>query len=190
MNSSYLLRLGKIKGKNGILVALKHNKREFQRESGARLNIDPSRTKLNYSLTTNQTSEEISKNADLLIFNAGIKAIRKNGVMAVEILFSLPVQWHQYHTNDFFLDCFKWVGKNFLGELLSFDVHLDEHAPHAHAVILPLVDGRMNGSDMVGNKTNLKRLLDLFYLEVGIKHGLVKSGKKNFQQLACQSLRS
>jgi hypothetical protein len=174
MASAYLIRLGKVKGKNGVLIALKHNKRVFQRESGARLNIDPLKTDLNYALTENESPEAISKKAEYLIFDAGIRNVRKNAVMAVEVLFSLPIKWHQHDSKDFFIDCFNWVKMTFSGELLSFDVHLDESAPHAHALILPLVEGRMKGSDMVGNKANLIRLVDSFYSKIAIKYGMVK----------------
>jgi len=44
------------------------------------------------------------------------------------------------------------VKLNFAGELLSFDIHKDEAAPHAHAVILPLIDGKMQGSNMMAEK--------------------------------------
>ena len=40
MASSHLLRLGTIKGKHGVLVAIKHNKRTLQNERGASANID------------------------------------------------------------------------------------------------------------------------------------------------------
>jgi hypothetical protein len=72
---------------------------------------------------------------------------------------------------------------NFEGELLSFDVHLDEAAPHAHAVILPLVNGKMQGSKMIGNKANLMRLINLFHKDVACHYGLSRSDKKRLNQL-------
>ena len=38
MAASHLLRLGTVKGKNGVLNALKHNKRTLQAERGAGAN--------------------------------------------------------------------------------------------------------------------------------------------------------
>ncbi len=109
---------------------------------------------------------------------AGIDTPRKNGVMAVEILFSLPIYRHNQDTRPFFNDCLAWVKQTFAGELLSFDVHLDESAPHAHAIILPLIDGKMQGSELKGGKGNLYRLNDLFHSEVASRYGLAKASRQ------------
>ena len=50
MASSHLLRLGTIKGKNGVLVAMQHNKRTLQNDRGASANIDATRTPLTIRL--------------------------------------------------------------------------------------------------------------------------------------------
>lgn len=172
---NYVIRLEKIKGKNGVLIALKHNKRELQAEHGARSNIDTSRTKLNYSLTGTDTAKQIDIDAQVLMVQAGIQKIRKDAVMAVEILFSLPIDRHQQENKQFFQNCLEWTKQSIPGVLLSFDVHLDESAPHAHALILPLVNGRMIGSEIVGGKENLNRLRNKFYAEIAMSYGLGKS---------------
>lgn len=178
MASSHLFRVGKVKGKNGVLVALKHNKRTLQHERGAGLNIDATRTYHNYSLHGLDTPENIATLANVQIARAGITNLRKDAVMGVEVIFSLPLDRHQQDTKPFFQDCYEWVKKTFAGELLSFDVHLDEAAPHAHAIILPLVDGKMRGRDMVGNKGNLMRLINLFHTEVAKFYGLSRVDRK------------
>ena len=178
MASSHLIRLGTIKGKSGILEALKHNKRTLQAERGASANIDLTRTPLNYTLAGADTPENIAKHAKIKMVMAGIDTPRINQVMAVEVIFSLPNQWHSYDTSPFFSDCLTWLKQIFSGELLSFDVHLDESAPHAHAVILPLIDGKMLGNKMIGNTGNLMRLINLFHKEVAVHYGLSKSDRK------------
>jgi len=40
------------------------------------------------------------------------------------------------------------------GVLLSFDVYLDESAPHVHALILPLVNDKVNGNEIMDGKGN------------------------------------
>ena len=128
MAASQLLRLGTIKGKNGVLEALKHNKRELQAERGADAHIDATRTPLNYCLAGDSTPSAIATHAKVQMVKAGIETPRKNGVMAVEVLFSLPIDRHQQDTKPFFADCLAWLNNTFAGELLSFDVHLDESA--------------------------------------------------------------
>lgn len=175
MAASHLFRLGKVKGKNGILEALKHNRRELQTERGAPANIDASRSHLNYVLHGDGDAQTIAIHAKVQMLKAGIEEPRKNAVMAVEVLFSLPIDRHQQDTRPFFNDCYHWTLKTFAGELLSFDVHLDEAAPHAHALILPLINGRMQGSDgVIGGIGSLTRYRQKFHLEVASKHGLSK----------------
>ena len=176
MASSYLLRLGKItnkKGKDIVHDALAHNKRTMP----SLPNIDKSKSHLNYALIGDDTPANIATHAKIQMLKAGIDKPRKNGVMAVEVIFSLPINRHQQDTRPFFNDCYEWTKKAFAGELLSFDVHLDESAPHAHAIILPLVNGKMQGSDMVGGTGDLLRLINLFHLEVGNRYGLSKNSK-------------
>ena len=188
MAASHLIRLGAIKGKSGVLEALKHNKRTLQAERGAAANIDVTKTLLNYCLTDPATPEAIALHAKVQMVKAGIDVPRKNQVMAVEVLFSLPIDRHQQNTKPFFFDCFAWVKQTFAGELLSFDVHLDESAPHAHAIILPLINGKMQGNSLIGGKGNLMRLINLFYSEIATRYGLAKASKKRLSAKDKQSI--
>jgi hypothetical protein len=180
--SSHLIRLKPIKGKSGVLEALKHNKRTLQAERGACANIDVTRAPLNYCLASADTPENIAKHAKVQMVMAGIDTPRINQVMAVEIVFSLPIQWHSHDTSQFFKDSFEWVKNAFAGELLSFDIHLDESAPHAHAIILPLIDSKMQGNKMIGGTGNLYRLRNLFYNEVAYSYGLAKASRKRLNE--------
>lgn len=188
MAASHLLRLGKVKGRNGVLNALKHNKRTLQAERGAGANIDPSRTPLNYTLTEPETAESIDRHAKILMLQAGIDQPRTNQVMAVEVIFSLPIDRHQQDTRPFFTDCLHWVRQHIPGVLLSFDVHRDESAPHAHALILPLVDNKMQGNQIMGGKGNLIRLINLFHTEVARHYGLSRNDTKRLTSKTRESL--
>ncbi|MDO9151679.1 MAG: plasmid recombination protein [Methylotenera sp.] len=189
MAGSHLIRLGKVKGKNGILAAMQHNKRTLQAERGAGANIDAAKTHCNYSLASvADTPEAIATRAKVLMVEAGIDTPRKNAVMAVEVIYSLPIDRHNQDTRPFFTDCLNWTKQTFAGVLLSFDVHLDESAPHAHAVILPLVNGKMQGSDMVGYKGNITRLINLFHKEVAGRYGLSRSDSKRLSNLDKQAI--
>ena len=188
MAASHIIRLRAMKGKNVILEALKHNKRTLQAERGASGNIDATKSHLNYSLTGNNTPEAIDRSAKVQMVKAGIDKPRINQVLGVEIVFSLPIDRHSQNTKPFFIDCYEWVKKTFDGELLSFDIHLDESAPHAHAVILPLIDGKMQGSDMIGGKGNLMCLINLFHTGVARHHGLSRSESNRLSETDKQTL--
>ena len=188
MAASQLLRLGTIKGKNGVLEALRHNKRELQAERGAATHIDMARTPLNYCLAGDSLPSAIATSAKVKMLQAGIETPRKNGVMAVEVIFSLPIDRHQQDTKPFFADCLAWISKTFAGELLSFEVHLDESAPHAHAIILPLIDGKMQGNKLIGGTGNLMRLINLFHKEVARHYGLSRTDYKRLSANDKQSI--
>lgn len=178
MAASHFFRMEKIKGKNIILIAMRHNKRTLQADVGSDAHINVDKTHLNYALVGQDTPESIAMHARVQIAKAGIERLRKDVVMGVEVIFSLPVSRHSQDTVPFFKDCCEWVKKSFKGELLAFDVHLDEAAPHAHALILPLIDGRMRGSDLMGGIGNFSRLRNSFYTEVGINHGLSRGARR------------
>lgn len=188
MAASHFISLHRVKGENGVLVALKHNKRTLQAERGAAANIDVTRTSLNYSLVNDAKPEAIALHAKSQMILAGIERPRKDCVRAVEVLFSLPIERHKQDTRPFFIDCFEWVKQSFGGELLSFDVHLDESAPHAHALILPLVNGKMQGSEMIGNTGNLMRLINKFHADVARHYGLSKCDKKRLNNADRQTI--
>lgn len=187
MAANHFFRLATVKdvynkqgklNQNGLLAMLKHLKRTEPPKD----NIDPLKSGLNYCLTEPATPVSIASYASGLMLKAGIEAPRKNGVMAVHVLFSLPIDRHNKNTRQFFSDCYEWVKANFAGELLTFDVHLDESAPHAHALILPLIDGKMQGNKLMGGIGNFTRLRYLFHADVAKKHGLILGDNKRFNK--------
>ena len=114
MATSYIFRLAAMKGKTKVLEALKHNKRTLQAERGASENIEASKSHLNYSLTGNDTPEEIAIHAKVQMVKAGIDKPRINQVLGVEIVFSLPIDRHSQDTKPFFRDCCDWVKKTYM----------------------------------------------------------------------------
>lgn len=167
----YFLSFGKIKKeRGGVLAALKHNKRNLPHRS----HIDSSLTIKNYDLHSKKPTNQINDHATAQMLKAGIKKPRSNQVLAVEIVFSLPEDWSKRKAKKFFADCYQWTSESFGVEILSFDVHLDQTAPHAHALLLPLIDGRMQGSALIGGKGKIAERHNSFYSQVASKHGLHK----------------
>jgi hypothetical protein len=163
------LRVGSVskEKRGGLLAALKHNKRTLP-EAG---HIDPKRSPLNYSLSPEATPEALNTHVNVELARYGIKP-RKNAVMAVEVIFGLPESWRDRDNAAYFADCFLWLRQAMGGEILTFDVHNDEAAPHAHALILPLIDGKLQGDKIKGNVTNINNLRKSFMAQVGRVHGL------------------
>jgi hypothetical protein len=179
MNDAAFLRVKKLKGCGILAVAAIHNKRTIQVETGTHGSIDPTRSHLNYCLTGQSTAKSVAQLARDLMTAAGVPKLRKDAVRGIEAVFSLPVGT-VIDTRAYFTDCLDWAVTYFgsVANILSFDVHLDEAAPHAHGLILPLVNGRMDGSAMLGAKSKLREMQSQFYDRVAKRYGLRKAFSK------------
>ena len=176
---SHFLRIKKLKGKEIILVAAKHNLREIQAENGLtkESHIDPRRTPFNTILRGLETALQVAKLAQCLLDDAEIKPLKVNAVRGLEIIFSLPPTT-QIDVPRYFGESTKWTEQYFNAPVISSIIHLDEGAPHCHVIILPLVGGRMNGSDMMGGKPRLIAMQADYHEQVGKHHGLKRQSKR------------
>ena len=172
--SRHYLSLKKLnEGPGHLRVAARHNLRELQAEFGADSHIDASRIGDNVILAGPTTAGEVVALSDELMAEVGAKVKRKDAVRAVELLFSLPPKI-SIDVDAFFADAVEWVRGFFRVPILSAVIHKDEAAPHCHVLMLPLVDGRMMGSDLVGNRARLRSMQSAFYESVGLRYGLVR----------------
>ncbi|MCV2352281.1 plasmid recombination protein [Paucibacter sp. Y2R2-4] len=164
----------KKKGPRAIFKAAQHNLRSNPAEYGRRGNIDPDRICLNEVLIGPDKPEEVEAQAQQRMDELGIKP-RAGAVLAIELLFSLPAG-HGLNDRDVFMACVEWAGRQFGGpeNILSAVVHLDEATPHCHALILPILEGRLNASELVGYKKEVSERRNNFYEELGKSHGLKK----------------
>lgn len=172
------LWIKKLKGKRIVLIAAKHNLREIAAELGADSHIDVNRIPDNYILQGADTAAGVAEYESSLLADAEFPhPLRKNTVRAIELLFSLPPDSDIDH-RKYFEDAAAWADRCFAAPVLSAVVHLDESAPHCHVLILPLVDSRMIGSDLVGDKKRFNAIMDAFYKEVAGKYGLSRPKPK------------
>lgn len=179
MKAAAFFRLGKLSGGKGhVLVAGRHNKRETQGEQGATSRIDVTRSHLNYCVRGEATAQAVANKAQQLMAAAGIDKLRKDAVRAIELLFSLP-RSTAIDTYSYFDDCVAWAAQRFGDEnILTADTHLDEGAPHCHVLVLPLRNGRMVGSALVGGRAALKATVDDFHANVASRYGLPRGGSR------------
>jgi hypothetical protein len=176
MSGEAWLGIKKLKEQSIVLVAAKHNTREHP---GKNSDIEQALSHLNRVLFGPTTAKEVAALAKTLMANAGITKLKGRSVVAVEFVFSLPA----ISTIDlatYFEACVRWVAGRFGGEqnILSAVMHLDEGAPHCHVLLLPLVNGRMNGSDMLGVGDTFQDHLVDFYEEVSDGYGLPRPPKR------------
>ncbi len=175
MTHAQFLRIKKLTGKAIIEIAARHNHREILAELGTAPggHIDPERVGLNRVLRGHGTAAAVASQAKRLMDDAGVKPLKRTAVMALEIIFGLPPQSAIDH-DQFFNEAVKWAEQYFGVPVISAIVHNDEAAPHCHVLLLPLVDGRMIGSDLMGGRAKLQGLQADFHSLVGQRHGLTR----------------
>jgi len=171
MNWAMHFNMDKLSGPGIITVAAKHNLRDFSTDARTPPNIDGLRTHLNVVLRGPCRALDVTALANNLLTNANVGTLRKDAVLAVEILVSLPVEAMPM-CMEYFVAVVQWAESYFAVPVISAVVHLDEAAPHCHILLLPLLNGRMQGSDLVGGRAKLRASkLDL-YENVGKRFGL------------------
>lgn len=175
MTHAQFLRIKKLTGKAIIEVAARHNHREILAELGAARggHIDAARVGLNRVLRGCDTAASVASQAKKMMDDAGVKPLKRTAVMALEIIFGLPPQSTIDH-DQFFCESVQWAEKYFAVPIISAIVHNDEAAPHCHVLLLPLVDGRMVGSDLMGGRAKLLAMQNDFHAQVGQLHGLTR----------------
>ena len=176
MSGAGVMRVKKLKGNGIITVAARHNRRVIQAEMGATGSIDPTRSHLNETPAGPSTAAEVGQLAKDLMTAAGVVKLRKDAVMGLEIVFSLP-PGHALDDRAYFTACAEWAGAAFGGahNVLSVDIHRDESQPHCHVLLLPLIEGRMIGNKLIGGKQMLLALQKDFHTAVASKFGLSKA---------------
>lgn len=175
MTHAHFLRMKGLKGKAIIVTAAKHNLREILAELDGNQGavIDPSRTPLNCILRGPATAAGVASEARALMATAGIATLRKDALRGLEIIFSLPADT-TVDQRAFFDDALSWAEQWFSVPVLSAIVHNDEAAPHCHVILLPLVDGRMRGSELMGNRMKIMAMQGDFQARVGQRYGLAR----------------
>ncbi len=166
MSAAYL-NAQKLKGLGKVLVAARHNLREIQAERGADASIDASKSRLNVILAGPHEALKVAALGDEDVTGK----LRRDAVRAIELLIGLP-RSAAIDPVKFFSESLAWVRVFFSAPVLSAVIHMDEAELHCHVLILPLVDGRMIGSALVGNRARLRQMQGDFYLTVSSRFGL------------------
>jgi hypothetical protein len=92
--------------------------------------------------------------------------------MGIEVVFSLPTTT-SIDIRAYFEAALAWTCKEFApAPIISAVVHLDEPHPHMHVLVLPLIDGSMQGGKVAGYKATFNRRKRDFYLNVAKDFGL------------------
>ncbi|MBW4635237.1 MAG: plasmid recombination protein [Iphinoe sp. HA4291-MV1] len=119
---------------------------------------------------------EETQELDSLVRNRiGKQPIRKNAVLAVEILLSASPEYFRpddkseagyYEPSrlvDFQAAACQWLSKTYGDRIVLAHLHLDEATPHIHAYLVPLDSrGKLNCRKLFGTRSKLSQLQDSF----------------------------
>ena len=179
MSGVAFLRIKKLKGGGIIVKAARHNRRTGQTEYGSDERIASERSHLNQTIHGPVSADAVVQHTKDLMAAAGVTVLRKDAVMGLEVIVSLPKN-HQLNDREYFAACTIWIADYFGGtqNILSSDIHRDEAQPHCHILILPLLNGKMNGGKMMGNKPRLLAMQQQFFNDVASHYGLEKAPAK------------
>jgi len=179
VSAAGFLRIKKLTGGGIIGKAARHNRRAVQTEYGSNERIDQARSHLNQTIHGPVCADAVVQLTKDLMAAAGVTALRKDAVMGLEVIVSLPKN-HQLNDWEYFAACTKWIADYFGGmqNILSSDIHRDEAQPHCHILILPLLNGKMNGGKMMGYKPKLLAMQQKFFDDVASHYGLEKAPAK------------
>jgi len=156
-----------------LISAARHNLREIQQEQGARAHIHSHLSHKNQVLHGPVLSSDVLSLAEKLIQHYAVPRckFRRDHVQAIEFLISLPCKT-ELDVLSYFRASLSWLIKTFGSEMiLNAVVHLDEEAPHMHALVLPIKDGQYLGGALI-SRPRLPGLVKSFAQEVGLPHGL------------------
>lgn len=164
-----IMRCEKIKNMGRLGGSFLHAFRE--RET---LNADSTRTAGNVDYFA-RNAEEAMTRAKLTL----PEKIRKNGVIAVEYLFTASPEWFKTATSaqkkEFFDRSVDWLAEKYgRAHIITATVHNDETTPHLTAVVIPIDPrGKLNARGFIGGAEKLRKDQDTYAAAVS-SLGLVR----------------
>lgn len=179
-----------------------HNAREYESlgmELPDHINQEKCRDGYHNHWVAGDTEKSLSQAIQDRIEEAGAKT-KSNSVLAIEYVVALSggakekaEMWHNYSETGFLADAMYWVAERHGGlqNVVSVSQHFDESNPHAHIVVVPLVEKsvkwknqkgqgertetRLCAKDFTGGPDKLRKLQDDYHAFVepyGAKMGV------------------
>lgn len=180
MTNFAIIRTKKHKSLQAITGIAKHHSREIPCPTA-----DVNLTSKNHGWGAASTSKMVGEKVQQIISDAQKNAPRKfrdDSVKAIEYLMTAsPDFWKTASKEDrssFIKRSRSWLEKKHgAGCVVAEWLHVDEHSPHIHAIVIPLVDGVLNAKHFLGGKARMRALQDDFAKQVGEPVGLLRGLK-------------
>lgn len=174
--SSLYLCHSRIQSKQRLRAALKHNRRELNMRGPSHANIDQTKSDQNFSVFQGEPTAKAIDDLYVALEQYEVnkkKAVRKDAILAIEIVFSIPASRTDIDIQQYFAEAFDWACKSYTPlRPLSAEVHLDEAHPHLHVIFSCIEPDRLLGSRLYASPNeNRKREKD-FEVRVGLKYNI------------------
>jgi hypothetical protein len=173
--SAAVLNIRRIKSEGQLRAAVLHNHRAWIEAPAAMPHINSSKSAHNVLLSAAQDPRDVHslRQARMATMTDTQRKLRKDAVLTVEFIVSLP-NGLDFEYVTFFNAAQNWLGQRFGGleNITSAVVHFDEPMPHMHVLIVPVIQGRLCGSDAIGYGRKFTSLLREFHVEVAAAFGL------------------
>lgn len=171
-----VLRLDSEKKTSGIAQRYRHNMRIELPQTG---HIDTALSKNNVELIkmrddVSTPTEFVKKRLSELEYYK-THNVRKNAILANEVIMAfgtdnLP---KDFSVSKWAAQCEKFLTDIYGREnILSAVVHMDEGAPHIHAIVMPIKDDRLSARALIGDRDGLRALHERFYTDYMKECGL------------------
>lgn len=151
-------------------------------------NADPMRTYLNEELIPLEQGSDYIKEYNKKILNSTYyqdHKVRKDAVKGIEVMMTYSAKEipGDFDIEKWKKENVKWL-QNYFGKenVVSAVLHLDETTPHIHAVVIPMVNDRLNAKQFLGGPQKLRELQNSYgehMHSLGLSRGLQGSLAKH-----------
>ena len=169
-----VMRADKIRSAGHLANLVRHATRELPPD-----NADPSLKHLNRTLAGADTADGVMG----AFRERWPSKRRRDAVLAVEYMMSASPGWWEQASDqqktDFVHSSIRWLEEKYGAEnLVSVTLHRDEATPHLSVFVVPLKEGKLNASKLIGNRSQMAE--DQTTYAASLKHlGIVRGIEKS-----------
>ena len=171
-----IMRLQKVKTFGQVDARMKHNHRDYK----TAFKSERQNPKIIVNANNQLKYEDfIKQNID--------KKVRKNAVVAVEIVTSFSPESPPADLKLWVGENIKWVSDNFGGVSNIYDVafHADESTGHLHFIVAPIFEGKLNCFHFINGRGDLSKLQTSYAEQMakfGLQRGVEREKTNSFHQ--------
>ena len=172
-----ILRMEKIKSFGQMKAADDHNRRLREVD-----NADPERTPKNRELVK-LTHRNLIETVKAHLEKNEVRKWRKDAVLATEVLMTASPEFFHDPKNsieEWTEANMKWLRARFGENLVHAVLHMDEATPHIHAMVVPIIEGKLANKRFFGGERDAFGKWQTDYHQavehLGLERGIERSG--------------